>query len=227
MMIHSSNNNNNNNHNNTINDEHNKDTHWNKITSDNSFFTRFHNRRRIEFVPERSLLAKNDSNHATSSSSSDSSNIHNNDDSNYKNLKDNVVVVFKGKDNSSSSSSSSSTSSSDNKVVVGLFDEKLVMKYIKWNKIARIGPGFYNDGNSCYLNSTLQCLIHTPPLAQILKYETVVVMHNIGLKNQQHVSTSTSNHHQHMKPILQHFQSLVNEVWNANSSGKAISPRGE
>ena len=225
MMIHSSNNNNN--HNNTINDEHNKDTHWNKITSDNSFFTRFHNRRRIEFVPERSLLAKNDSNHATSSSSSDSSNIHNNDDSNYKNLKDNVVVVFKGKDNSSSSSSSSSTSSSDNKVVVGLFDEKLVMKYIKWNKIARIGPGFYNDGNSCYLNSTLQCLIHTPPLAQILKYETVVVMHNIGLKNQQHVSTSTSNHHQHMKPILQHFQSLVNEVWNANSSGKAISPRGE
>ena len=227
MMIHSSNNNNNNNHNNTINDEHNKDTHWNKITSDNSFFTRFHNRRRIEFVPERSLLAKNDSNHATSSSSSDSSNIHNNDESNNKNLKDNVVVVFKGKDNTSSSSSSSSTSSSDNKVVVGLFDEKLVMKYIKWNKIARIGPGFYNDGNSCYLNSTLQCLIHTPPLAQILKYETVVVMHNIGLKNQQHVSTSTSNHHQHMKPILQHFQSLVNEVWNANSSGKAISPRGE
>lgn len=223
MMIHNSNNNNN--HNNTIiNDEHNKDTHWNKITSDNSFFTRFHNRRRIEFVPERSLVAKNDSNHATTSSS-DSSNIHNNDESNHKNLKDNVVVVFKGKDNTSSSSSSSSTSSSD-KVVVGLFDEKLVMKYIKWNKIARIGPGFYNDGNSCYLNSTLQCLIHTPPLAQILKHETAVVMHNIGLKNQQHVYTSTSNH-QHMKPILQHFQSLVNEVWNANSSGKAISPRGE
>jgi len=54
-------------------------------------------------------------------------------------------------------------------------------------------------------------------------------MHNIGLKNQQHViSTTTSTYnHQHMKPILQHFQSLVNEVWNANSSGKAISPRGE
>jgi len=234
MMIHSSNNNNN--HNNTINDEHNKDTHWNKITCDNSFFTRFHNRRRIEFVPERSLLAKNDSNHAiTTSSSSDSSNIHNNNESNNKNLKDNnVVVVFKGKDNTSSSSSSSTTSSSSSdKVVVGLFDEKLVMKYIKWNKIARIGPGFYNDGNSCYLNSTLQCLIHTPPLAQILKYETAVVMHNIGLKNQQHVisttttTTSTYNQHQHMKPILQHFQSLVNEVWNANSSGKAISPRGE
>jgi ubiquitin C-terminal hydrolase len=221
MMIHSSNNNNN--HNNTINDEHNKDTHWNKITCDNSFFTRFHNRRRIEFVPERSLLAKDDFNHAiTSSSSSDSSNIHNNDESNNKNLKDNnVVVVFKGKGNTS-------TSTSSDKVVVGLFDEKLVMKYIKWNKIARIGPGFYNDGNSCYLNSTLQCLIHTPPLAQILKYETALVMHNIG--NQQHVistTTSTYNQHQHMKPILQHFQSLVNEVWNANSSGKAISPRGE
>jgi hypothetical protein len=232
MMIHSSNNNNNNNnnHNNTINDEHNKDTHWNKITSDNSFFTRFHNRRRIDFVPERSLVAKNDSNHAiTSSSDSSCSNIHNNDESNHKNLNDNVVVVFKGKENNSSSSSSSSTSTRSDKVVVGLFDEKLVMKYIKWNKIARIGPGFYNDGNSCYLNSTLQCLVHTPPLAQILKYETAVVMHNIGLKNQQqqqHILTSTNNHQQ-MKPILQHFQSLVNEVWNANSSGKAISPRGE
>ena len=93
MMIHSCNNNNNN-HNNTINDEHNKDTHWNKITCDNSFFTRFHNRRRIEFVPERSLIAKDDSNHATTtSSSSDSSD--------------------------SSSSSSSSDSSSDEEVMNG------------------------------------------------------------------------------------------------------------
>lgn len=245
MMIHSSsnnidnNNNNNNHHNSIINDEHHKDTNWNKITSDDSFFTRYNNRRKIEFVPERSLEAKHDSIHATSSSniSNSCSNIKNDVESrDRKNLKDNIVVVFKGKDNTNSSSSSSSSgvsgsgtgggnshgSSDQSSKVIGLFDEKLVMKYIKWNKIMRIGPGFYNDGNSCYLNSTLQCLIHTPPLAQILKHETGVIMHNIGLKNQ-HVYTSN----QQVKPILQHFQSLVNEVWNANSSGKAISPRGE
>lgn len=30
------------------------------------------------------------------------------------------------------------------------------------------GVGLANNDNTCFLNATLQCLIHTPPLAEVL-----------------------------------------------------------
>ena len=30
------------------------------------------------------------------------------------------------------------------------------------------GAGLQNTNNTCFLNATLQCLIHTPPLAEVL-----------------------------------------------------------
>ena len=190
----------------------NNDTNnWDKVTNDNSLFTRYNNRRRIEFVPERSrpTLESNSSTISTNIATTqkkdvDKTKLHGNDISNNNN----------------------------NRSIIGLFDEQLILKYIKWHKITRIGPGFYNDGNSCYLNSTLQCLIHTPPLAQILIQESQIVMRNIGPKNiinNDSNNRTINNHSQQQggKPILQHFHSLVNEVLNANSSSKAISPRGK
>lgn len=102
-------------------------------------------------------------------------------------------------------------------VSVGLFDPAIVSRYMGWTQIKRVGPGFFNEGNSCYLNSTLQCLLYIPALVQILLHETDAALKNIP-RGQQNL----------LRPITEIFTSLVKEIWsNQNEAGrKAILPRG-
>ncbi|CAB1443160.1 unnamed protein product [Pleuronectes platessa] len=39
---------------------------------------------------------------------------------------------------------------------------------LKWTQVHRIGAGLKNMGNTCFLNSALQCLTYTPPFANFL-----------------------------------------------------------
>lgn len=59
--------------------------------------------------------------------------------------------------------SSSSSASEDSSAQVAAFQ-----RMYDWTFIRKVGPGLSNMGNTCYLNSVLQCLTYTPLFAQWL-----------------------------------------------------------
>lgn len=40
--------------------------------------------------------------------------------------------------------------------------------YLKWTQVHRIGAGLQNMGNTCFLNSALQCLTYTAPFSNYM-----------------------------------------------------------
>lgn len=74
---------------------------------------------------------------------------------------------------------------------------------LRWPKVMKIGPGLYNCGNTCFLNSVLQCLTYTAPFASYCLKKK----HRAKCKIS---STSTSF------CVLCFFEEHINKVFSTN-----------
>ena len=101
----------------------------------------------------------------------------------------------------------------------GLCDERTVLRHFQWEISSKGKPkGFQNLGNTCFLNSTLQCLAHLPPFCQSV----------MALESSNH-NNSNNNHMGKTSPgkkMTKMLSVLFNQMHNKSSTHhSALAPR--
>ena len=66
-----------------------------------------------------------------------------------------------------------------------LFESTIVLEFMQWQTKSKSGPGLNNHGNTCFLNSTIQCLLHTPAFTQVLLKKSSLALKGLASGNSQ------------------------------------------
>ena len=66
-----------------------------------------------------------------------------------------------------------------------IFESTVLLEFMQWQTKSKSGPGLNNHGNTCYLNSTIQCLLHTPVFTQVLLKKSSLALKGLSSGNGQ------------------------------------------